>query len=55
MRFLRDSRSIDPKRKGIFSLDDLTEFEKFNLPFPKYMRLKSLKKINNYAYENKVK
>ena len=50
MKFLRQSRSIDPKRKGIFTIEDLTEFEKFNLSFPKYMRLKSLKKINNYAY-----
>ncbi len=49
------SRSIDPKRKGIFTLDDLKELEKFGLSFTKYMKLKSLGKINKYAYENKVK
>ncbi len=55
MKFLERSQSIDPKKKGIFSLKDLTDLDKFNLSFPKYMRLKNLKKINKYAYENLVK
>jgi hypothetical protein len=44
------SKSIDPKRKGIFSIEDLKDYDKFNLTFAKYMRLKSLKRIDKYAY-----
>ncbi len=55
MSFLEQSKSIDPKRKGIFSLEDLTDFDKFNLSFAKYMRLKSLKRINKNAFDNLVK
>lgn len=55
MKFLNQSKSIDPKRKGIFSLDDLSDFEKFNISFTKYMRLKSKKQIDKHAYENLVK
>ncbi len=50
MKFLEQSKSIDPKRKGIYSLEDLKDFDKFNLTFAKYMRLKSLKRIDKHAY-----
>lgn len=26
IKFLKESRSIDPKRKGIYTIDDLPEF-----------------------------
>lgn len=55
MSFLEKARSIDPKRKGIFSIEDLKDLDKFNLSFVKYMRLKSLKRINKNANDNLVK